>query len=127
MARRKETRVTKLFTFEGLKRVEIEEAAAGDIICLAGIEDITIGETIADPEHRLAIPPIAVDEPTVSMIFGINTSPLAGKDGQYVTSRHLQGAARQGAARQRVAARRADRHARSSSRCSAAASCSWRS
>jgi GTP-binding protein len=84
------TRVTKLFTFEGLKRVETEEAGAGDIICLAGIEDITIGETIADPEHAIAIPPIAIDEPTVSMIFGINNSPMAGKDGQYVTSRHLK-------------------------------------
>ena len=85
-----ETRVTKLFAFEGLKRVEIAEAAAGDIVCLAGIEDINIGETIADPEHRLALPPIAVDEPTVSMVFGINTSPFAGRDGQYVTSRHLR-------------------------------------
>ncbi|MCC7031874.1 MAG: translational GTPase TypA [Acidobacteria bacterium] len=85
-----ETRVTKLFAFEGLKRVEIAEAAAGDVICLAGIEDINIGETIADPEHRLALPPIAVDEPTVSMVFGINTSPFAGRDGQYVTSRHLR-------------------------------------
>ena len=85
-----ETRVTKLFSFEGLKRVEISEASAGDIVCLAGIEDITIGETIADPEFRLAIPPVAVDEPTVSMVFGINTSPMAGRDGQYVTSRHLR-------------------------------------
>jgi GTP-binding protein len=84
------TRVTKLFTFEGLKRVETQAAGAGDIICLAGIEDITIGETIADPEHAVAIPPIAIDEPTVSMIFGINNSPMAGKDGQYVTSRHLK-------------------------------------
>src|SRR6187401_720846 len=86
----KETRVTKLFTFDGLRRIEVEEAFAGDIICLAGIEDITIGETIADPEHRQAIPYTDVDEPTVSMIFGINTSPLAGRDGQYVTSRHLK-------------------------------------
>jgi len=85
-----QTKVTKMFTFEGLKRVETEHAAAGDIICLAGIEDITIGETIADSENPKAIPPIAIDEPTVSMIFGINNSPLAGKDGQYVTSRHLK-------------------------------------
>jgi GTP-binding protein len=85
-----ETRVTKLFAFEGLKRIEIEEAAAGDIICLAGIENITIGETIAHPEHRLPIPPVAIDEPTVSMIFGVNTSPMAGRDGQFVTSRHLR-------------------------------------
>jgi GTP-binding protein len=85
-----QTRVTKLYTFEGLKRVETPEASAGDIICLAGIEDITIGETITTPEHPAAIPPIAVDEPTVSMIFGINNSPMAGKDGQFVTSRHLK-------------------------------------
>jgi GTP-binding protein len=85
-----ETKVTKLFAFEGLKRVDITEAGAGDIVCLAGIADITIGETIANPEHRVAIPPIAVDEPTVSMIFGVNTSPMSGKDGQYVTSRHLR-------------------------------------
>jgi GTP-binding protein len=85
-----DTRVTKLFAFDGLKRVEIDRAAAGDIVCLAGIENITIGETIASPEQRIAIPPIAVDEPTVSMIFGVNTSPMAGRDGQYVTSRNLR-------------------------------------
>jgi GTP-binding protein len=85
-----ETKVTKLFSFEGLKRIEIDEAAAGDIVCLAGIEDITIGETIADVEHRLAMPVIAVDEPTVSMIFGVNTSPMSGRDGQYVTSRQIK-------------------------------------
>ena len=85
-----ETKVTKLFAFDGLKRVEVQSATAGDIVCLAGIEDINIGETIADPEHRMAMPPIAVDEPTVSMIFGINTSPMAGREGQYVTSRHLR-------------------------------------
>jgi GTP-binding protein len=85
-----QTKVTKLFAFDGLKRVEIDQAKAGDIICLAGIEDITIGETISDPEQRIKIPPIAVDEPTVSMIFGVNTSPMAGRDGQYVTSRNLR-------------------------------------
>jgi GTP-binding protein len=85
-----ETKVTKLYAFEGLKRVDIEQAAAGDIVCLAGIEDITIGETITDMEHQIAIPPIAIDEPTVSMVFGVNTSPMAGRDGQYVTSRQLR-------------------------------------
>jgi GTP-binding protein len=85
-----ETRVTKLLAFEGLKRVEIEQASAGDIVCLAGIEDITIGETITDREHRIAIPLIAIDEPTVSIVFAVNTSPLAGREGQYVTSRNLR-------------------------------------
>jgi GTP-binding protein len=85
-----QTKVTKLYAFDGLKRIDIQEAAAGDIVCLAGIEDITIGETIADAEHQVAIPPIAIDEPTVSMIFGVNTSPMAGREGQYVTSRQLK-------------------------------------
>ncbi len=84
------TRVTKLFAFDGLKRIEIDHAAAGDIVCLAGIEGITIGDTIASQESPVAIPLIAVDEPTVSMIFGVNTSPVAGRDGQYVTSRNLR-------------------------------------
>jgi GTP-binding protein len=84
------TKVTKLFAFDGLRRIDIQEAAAGDIVCLAGIEEITIGETITDVEHQIAIPPIAIDEPTVSMIFGVNTSPVAGRDGQYVTSRQLR-------------------------------------
>jgi GTP-binding protein len=85
-----ETKITKLFAFEGLKRIDIDEAAAGDIVCLAGIEDITIGETIADIEHRKAMPAIAVDEPTVSMIFGVNTSPMSGREGQFVTSRQIK-------------------------------------
>ena len=85
-----ETRVTKLYAFDGLKRVDIQAASAGDIVCLAGIEDITIGETIADVDHRVAIPPVAIDEPTVSMVFGVNTSPVAGREGSYVTSRQLR-------------------------------------
>ncbi len=85
-----QTKVTKLFAFDGLKRIEIEQAAAGDIVCLAGIDDITIGETISDPVNPTAVPHIAVDEPTVSMIFGVNTSPMAGREGQYVTSRNLR-------------------------------------
>jgi GTP-binding protein len=86
----KDTKITKLFAFDGLKRVEVEQAAAGDIVCIAGLEDITIGETIADVEHRKAMPVIAIDEPTVSMIFGVNTSPMSGRDGQFVTSRQIK-------------------------------------
>jgi len=85
-----QTKVTKLYAFDGLKRIDIQEASAGDIVCLAGIDDITIGETITDVEHQVAIPPIAIDEPTVSIVFGVNTSPMAGREGQYVTSRQLK-------------------------------------
>jgi GTP-binding protein len=85
-----QTKVTKLFAFEGLRRIDIDEAAAGDIVCLAGIEDITIGETIADPENPVAMSVIAIDEPTVSMIFGVNTSPMSGREGQFVTSRQIK-------------------------------------
>ena len=88
--RQEETKITKLYTFEGLKRIDITTASAGEIVCLAGIADITIGETIVHIEHRVAVPPIAIDEPTVSMIFGVNTSPMSGRDGQYVTSRNLR-------------------------------------
>jgi GTP-binding protein len=83
-------RITKLLAFDGLKRVDVDGAAAGDIVCLAGMADITIGDTIADVEHQIPIPPVAIDEPTVSMIFGVNTSPMAGRDGQYVTSRAVR-------------------------------------
>ncbi|MXY88350.1 MAG: translational GTPase TypA [Dehalococcoidia bacterium] len=85
-----QTRVTKLYVFDGLERAEVEEAAAGDIICLAGIDDITIGETITAPDDPQPIAPMQVDEPTVSMVFGVNTSPMAGRDGQHVTSRKLR-------------------------------------
>ncbi len=84
------TRVTKLFAFDGLKRVDIDQASAGDIVCLAGIADITIGETVTDPERPTPMAPIAIDEPTVSMIFGVNTSPFSGREGQFVTSRQLR-------------------------------------
>jgi GTP-binding protein len=84
------TKVTKLYTFDGLQRVEVQAASAGDVICLAGIDTITIGETITDLEAPAPIPPLHVDEPTVSMIFGVNTSPMAGRDGKYVTSRNLR-------------------------------------
>jgi GTP-binding protein len=84
------TDVTKIYMFEGLKRVEVAEVAAGDIFCLAGIENIMIGETIADAEQPVAIETIAIDEPTVSTIFGVNTSPFAGRDGRFVTSRQIK-------------------------------------
>ena len=84
------TRVTKLYVFNGLERMEVAQAAAGDVICLAGIDHITIGETITSPDDPRPIPPMHVDEPTVSMVFGVNTSPMAGRDGQYVTSRNLR-------------------------------------
>jgi GTP-binding protein len=84
------TRITKLFTFEGLKQQPVTEAAAGEIIALAGIEGIYIGETVADGEDPIPLPTIQVDEPTISMIFHPNTSPLSGRDGKYVTSRHLR-------------------------------------
>jgi GTP-binding protein len=84
------TTVTKLYTFEGLRRIDATRADAGDIICLAGIDNIMIGETIADAENPIAIETIAIDEPTVSMIFGVSTSPFAGRDGQYVTSRQIK-------------------------------------
>ena len=84
------TKVTKLYVFDGLGRTEVADAAAGDIICLAGIDDITIGETITNADDPKPIPPLHIDEPTVSMVFGVNTSPLSGQDGRYVTSRNLR-------------------------------------
>jgi GTP-binding protein len=86
----RKARITKLYAFDGLKRIDIEDAAAGDIVCLAGVPDITIGETITEVERQAPVPTITVDEPTVSMVFGVNTSPMAGRDGQFVTSRQVR-------------------------------------
>jgi len=86
----RKAKITKMFMFDGLKRIEIEQASAGDIICLAGMADITIAETITEIERQAPVPVIAVDEPTVSIIFGVNTSPMAGREGQYVTSRQVK-------------------------------------
>lgn len=82
-------RVVQPFTHFGLRRIEADQVGAGDIVALAGIEDAQIGETVADLADPEALPIITVDEPTVSMIFQPNTSPFAGKEGKYVTSRHL--------------------------------------
>jgi GTP-binding protein len=84
------TRVVQPFTHLGLERIEAEEVSAGDIVALSGIEGAQIGETIADAAAPEALPTITVDEPTVSMMFGPNTSPFAGREGRYVTSRHLR-------------------------------------
>jgi GTP-binding protein len=83
-------KVTVLYGYEGLKRVEIGEASAGDLVAMAGIESIEIGETVADLEHPVALPAIRIDEPTVSMLFSSNTSPFAGRDGKYVTPTQLR-------------------------------------
>ena len=85
-----ETKVASLYGFQGLERTEINEARAGDIIALAGIEGINIGDTIADIQNPLPLPRIAVDEPTISMVFSVNTSPFAGREGGQVTSRALR-------------------------------------
>src|SRR5687767_15591505 len=79
-----------LYTFQGLNKVEITEASAGDIVSLAGLEGIAIGETLADPNNPVALPTIIVEEPTVRMTFGVNTSPFAGKEGRRGTSRNLR-------------------------------------
>src|SRR5437667_321614 len=82
--------VTVLYGYEGLKRIEIAEASAGDLVAIAGIDSIEIGETVADAETPLALPLIRIDEPTVSMLFSANVSPFAGKEGRFVTSPQLR-------------------------------------
>ncbi|HAT56245.1 MAG TPA: translational GTPase TypA, partial [Veillonellaceae bacterium] len=83
-------RIGKLFTWQGMKRVETNDAKFGDIIALAGFKNINIGETVTDPEHPEALPSIKIDEPTLSMVFHVNKSPFAGREGDFVTSRHLR-------------------------------------
>lgn len=83
-------RVSQLYAFEGLKREPIQRAAFGEIVALAGIDNIEIGDTITSTDNPQTLPVIAVDEPTISMIFGVNNSPFAGKDGKFVTSRQVK-------------------------------------
>ena len=83
-------KIAKLFTYQGLKRVEVEEVGAGDIVCTSGIPDINIGETICDINNPEKIEFVDIDEPTVSMTFSVNNGPLAGREGQFVTSRHIR-------------------------------------
>ena len=84
------TKITKLFTFRGLERDEAEEVFAGDIVAIAGVEGIQIGESITDLANPSPLEPLTIDEPTLAMVFTINTSPFAGREGQYVTSRDLR-------------------------------------
>lgn len=84
------TRVSQLYVFEGLKREPVERAGFGEIVALAGIENINIGDTITSIDNPHPLPSIAVDEPTIAMIFGVNNSPFAGREGKYVTSRQLK-------------------------------------
>ena len=83
-------KLTAVMLFDGLNRVDVDVAEAGDIVAIAGIPDVSIGETITDPEHPVALPTIAIDEPTIKMTFGVNTSPFRGKEGTYTTSRNLK-------------------------------------
>lgn len=87
---KKNYRVTKLFGFFGLKRLEIESAVAGDLIAVAGMEEINVGETVADSAHPEALPILRIDEPTLQMTFRTNDSPMAGREGKFVTSRQLE-------------------------------------
>jgi GTP-binding protein len=84
------SKITQVFTFQGLQRQEVDEVGAGDIVALAGIPNVNIGDTIADAADPRPLPPIRVEEPTVRMTFGVNTSPFAGREGTYVTSRKLR-------------------------------------
>ena len=84
------TKVGKVYVYQGLKRVEVDEAGMGEIVALTGLGDVSIGYTVADAENPEALPTINIDEPTLSMTFGVNTSPFAGREGQFVTSRHLR-------------------------------------
>ena len=87
---RENVKVSKLYQFEGLKRVEVEEASLGDLVCVSGIADLNIGETACDPEHIEPLPFVKIDEPTISMNFIVNNSPFAGQEGKFVTSRNLR-------------------------------------
>jgi GTP-binding protein len=83
-------KITQIYGWRGLKRIDVERVQAGDVVAIAGIEDIHIGDTIADLERPKVLPPIRIDEPTIAMVFAVNTAPWAGREGEYVTSRKLR-------------------------------------
>ena len=86
----RKAKIGRLYTYQGLKRVEVDEVAAGDIVALIGLADANIGDTIADAENPEKLEGISIDEPTLSMVFSVNTSPFAGREGEFVTSCHLR-------------------------------------
>ncbi|MEK7498107.1 MAG: EF-Tu/IF-2/RF-3 family GTPase, partial [Patescibacteria group bacterium] len=86
----KNEKITFIMLFDGLEKIEAQEASAGEIVNVAGISDITIGETIADPINPIALPPITIEEPTVKMTFGVNSSPFAGREGKFKTAQQLR-------------------------------------
>ena len=87
---KKQFRIQKMFGYKGLKRIEVETASAGDFIAIAGLPDINVGETIVNPNHEEALPPLRIDEPTLEMTFGVNTSPFAGREGKLLTVRKIE-------------------------------------
>lgn len=86
----KKAKIGRLYTYQGLKRTEVQDVALGDIVAITGLDDVNIGETIADTENPEALPMIDIDEPTLAMTFSVNNSPLAGREGQFITTRHLR-------------------------------------
>ncbi|WP_371814703.1 EF-Tu/IF-2/RF-3 family GTPase [Jeotgalicoccus sp. WY2] len=88
----KNFRVSKIFGFLGLSRVEIESASAGELIAISGMEDINVGETITPTDAQEALPVLHIDEPTLQMTFAVNNSPFAGREGKHVTARKLKNA-----------------------------------
>ncbi|WP_066960216.1 translational GTPase TypA [Microbulbifer sp. Q7] len=87
---KRKAKVLQVMGYLGLERVEVEQASAGDIVCITGVGELNISDTLCNPEHPEALPPLSVDEPTVSMTFQVNDSPFAGKEGKYVTSRNIK-------------------------------------
>ena len=124
--KKEEFRVQKVLAFQGLKRFEIAEGVAGDIVAVTGMAELNVGETITSIANPTILPLLTIDEPTISMNFIVNDGPFAGQEGKYVTSRNLRERLYQGAQVQRRAARRGHRRCRTSSRCRAAASCTCR-
>ena len=106
-------RVKEMYVFEGMKREPTENAGVGEIVALAGFENVEIGESITLPDNPKPLPVINVDEPTISMVFGVNNSPFSGIDGKFVTSRQIKERSRQRTSRKRRFARRRNRFARS--------------